>query len=302
MTVQKILKQTYLLPLDLEVLLSYTLKKTREYIFAHPETRISDSQLKKLRKLIERRQKGEPVAYLTGQREFFGLNFLVNKNVLIPRPETELLVEKALDKISKSKESSLQLAVIDVGTGSGNIIISILQNLPAKKRESATFMALDISKKALSAARLNAQRHNFGAKVDFAKSDILKFILKNQKIILNRHLHIAANLPYLRSQEYEKCSHEIRKYEPLKALISQNNGLGHYRRLLRQVRKIVSQGVSKKITLYFEISPWQKKYLIQEIKVNIGRTRTSFFKDLAGRTRLALIEIEAGKLTKKCLA
>jgi len=292
MNIQQALHNSQISPLDAELLLSFVLKKPREYLFTHPEARISAAQLKKLRKLIRRRKKGEPIAYLVGNKEFFGLDFFVNKNVLIPRPETELLIEKALDKIGNSKESLRQLAILDVGTGSGNIIISLLRNLPEKKRKSVSFAALDISKKALSVARLNARRHNCQDKIIFAKSDLLEFLIKKQKIIFKRNLHILANLPYLTFQEYKECSPEIRKYEPSIALKSQKRGLGHYKKLLNQVRKIAGLGFPKKITLYFEISPWQKKYLSYEIKANLGNTQTSCFKDLAGRTRLAIVEIE----------
>ena len=159
MTIQEILRKTYstykLSPLDSEILLSLALAKPKEYILAHPENKISPAQIKKYYSFVERRSTGEPIAYIAGKKEFFGLDFIVDKNVLIPRPETELLVEHAIEKILNTKYG-MPDTIIDVGTGSGNIIISIAKNLPIKNKTN--FYAVDISKKSLEVAKKNAKK------------------------------------------------------------------------------------------------------------------------------------------------
>ncbi|MEK7167578.1 MAG: HemK/PrmC family methyltransferase, partial [Patescibacteria group bacterium] len=188
--------------LDAEIVLTFALKKPKEHIYAHPEKEFNP---KKFFNLIQRRAKGEPVAYITGHKEFFGLDFLVDKNVLIPRPETELLVEEAL------KEKG---GVLEVGTGSGCISIAIKKNSPQRD-----VTAVDISAKALNLAKKNAKLNK--VKIGFVKSDLLQKVEKDYDTIV-------ANLPYLLKKEKDRST----KLEPKKALYAD---IELYERLFKQI-------------------------------------------------------------------
>jgi release factor glutamine methyltransferase len=158
------LKKTSSSPiLDIELLLTKILKKPKEYLFEYPEKNLTNSQLKKFKKLFNKRAKGEPVAYLLSHKEFYNLDFKVNKNVLIPRPETEILVEEVLIYIKKNKTH----LIFEIGVGSGAIIISL-----AKQIKKTEFFATDISLKALNIAKQNAKFHK--TKIKFFKGDLLE--------------------------------------------------------------------------------------------------------------------------------
>ena len=285
MTIRKILKNSYLTPLDAELLLSFILKKPREHTLTHPGKPINVAQVKKFEKLVRRRAKEEPVAYMTGRKEFYGLEFFVNKNVLIPRPETELIVEAALQRIMNYESGIMD--IVDLGTGSGNIITSIVKSLPAHIRKNARFFALDISKKALSVAKKNAKKHGVIKFIEFVKSDLLEYFLK-RKNLLAENLIIIANLPYVSPKIYQKNKNSL-KYEPKIALASQNNGLGHYKYLFRQIRDIRKSCYMLRVTCFVEISPEQKLPILKIIKEQLPKARTNFFKDLSGKWRVAEI-------------
>lgn len=284
MTIQEILRKTYteykISPLDAEILLSLALTKPREYILAHPENKISPTQIKKYCSFAKRRSAGEPTAYIVGKKEFFGLDFIVNKNILIPRPETELLVELALQEIHDTKYN----AIIDVGTGSGNIIVSIAKNVPAKRKNKINFFAIDISKKSLQVAKANARKNKVEKKIKFTQSDMLEYFLKNK--IEFENILIIANLPYVSPEIFQKNKSNL-KFEPKTALLSQNNGLAHYINLFEQIRLLITGHCS----LIIEISPEQKPEIGHIIKKYLPKSKVKFFKDLAGKWRMAEIKI-----------
>ena len=290
MTIKEVLidfrTRNKLSPLDTEILLSLATKKAREYILAHPEKELTKSQLLKFASFVKRRISGEPIAYITGKKEFFGLEFKVNKNVLIPRPETELLIEIILKEISYSKFETPD-SIIDVGTGSGNIIISINKNLSRKLRTKSKFFAIDVSSTALRVAKRNAMKHRVNKKITLIHSDLLNYFLKN-KISLD-NIYIVANLPYVSSEIYMKHNDNL-KYEPRNALISKNKGLFLYIKLLKQLKKI-SNYHTLHIKCFIEFSPEQKVELSRIIKEMLPKAKTKFFKDLAGRWRAAEISI-----------
>lgn len=205
--------------LDAVVLLGFILHKPKEYLYAYPEKKLSEKQRQRLNKIIVQRAKGIPVAYLTGQKEFYGLLFFVDKNVLIPRPKTELLVDSALALIaSDCRNKTVNIA--DIGTGSGCIAVTL-----AKRTPNARLFAVDVSAAALSVAKRNAKLHGVTKKIKFYRGDLLS-PLKNKKPDI-----IIANLPYLRRAQIKG---DIR-FEPRHALISGNNGLTHYKRLFEQL-------------------------------------------------------------------
>lgn len=294
MTIQRILRNCSLPPLDAELILSHVLNKPREYLLIHPESKLTTVQIAKFRKLIKRRVKGEPIAYLLGKKEFYGLEFAVNKNVLVPRPETELLVELAVKNIIDTK-NKIPDTVIDVGTGSGNIIISIVKNIPANIRGKIDFYASDISEKALNIAKKNAHKHKTEKFITFIKSDLLKFALKKK---LKGNILIVANLPYVMEKIYRRNKKGL-IYEPKQALFSRRNGLEHYTRLIAEIRKLRSSCQFKHISVLFEISPEQKRAISKIILKRLPQSNLVFSKDLSRRTRVMIIwankEVYPGK-------
>lgn len=256
--------------LDAEVLLSYVLKKLKEYLYTYPEKNISTKQLNNLTTLIERRAKNEPVAYLINKKEFFGLDFYVDKRVLIPRPETETLVEETI-KACNNKQLAISykpLAICDIGTGSGCIAITLAKYLPTAK-----IIATDISKDALIVAQKNAKKHKVFSKIKFLSGDLLKPI-KNKKNDI-----IIANLPYVQSQK-------ILKYEPKIALAGGKDGLEIYRKFFEQLKDFNL----KNLTVLIEIDPSQKRKLERLILKLLPQSKIKTKKDLAGLTRLMIIK------------
>lgn len=268
-------------PLDAGILLSLAIKKSKEFILAHPEKKLSAVQMKKIKFFFSRRKNGEPVAYIAGKKEFFGLEFLVNKNVLIPRPETELLVEHVLEKIPNTRYQ-IPDTIFDVGTGSGNIIISIAKNIPDKIKKEINFYAIDISKESLRVAKANAKRYKLNKKIKFIQSDMLEYFVKRKTKFEN--ILIIANLPYVSENIYKK-NYKNLKYEPKTALLSRNNGLDHYIKLFEQVRLLITDRCS----LFLEISPEQKSQIGRIIKKYWPKAEIAFFKDLAGKWRVAML-------------
>jgi release factor glutamine methyltransferase len=207
--------------LDAEVLLSYVLKKDRSWILAHPECELSKEQEKELDSLIKRRSKHEPIAYILGKCEFYEREFYVDKNVLVPRPESETIID--LLKELNIENNSI---ITDVGTGSGSLAITAKLELPKAK-----VYAIDIDERALGVAQINAKK--LGANVEFAQGDILSPL--KSKISNLKSICILANLPYV-PDSYQ--INEPAKHEPKLALFGGDDGLDLYRRLFVQLKGI----------------------------------------------------------------
>lgn len=247
---------------DAEVLLAHVLKKNKAWIFANPEHRLAPAQAVKYRKLIKKRRRGIPAAYLLGRKEFFGLDLKVTPDVLIPRPETELLVELALKLMTTNY--SLLTTILDIGTGSGNIIVSIAKKLSvileARQRRDdrirsyrslrslqddkiINLYATDISRKALQIARANARRHAVANNIKFFHGNLLDPFFGHWSLGIG-HSIIIANLPYLTSNQV-RANPDLR-HEPLNALVGGNDGLKYYRKLFKQISVIArSQQTTK---------------------------------------------------------
>jgi len=269
-------------PLDAEILLSLVINRPKEYILAHPEKKITKLQRDKFLSFAKRRFAGEPLAYIVKKKEFFGLEFSVNKNVLIPRPETELLVESVLNEIQKIKYKR-STAIVDLGTGSGNIIISIIKNIP-KKIKRINFYAVDISKEALIVAKENAKKHKVEKKIKFIQSDALEYFFKNK--IKFKNVFIIANLPYVSRKIYDKNKNNL-KYEPKEAILSLENGLAHYKKLFKQVESLSAD----KCLLFIEINAGQKFQIVRISRKYMPKSNIFFSKDLASKWRIVKIEI-----------
>lgn len=272
--------------LDLELIIAHILKKTREFILAHLEYKLNKFQISNLIRRggqISRRMRGEPLAYILGHKEFFGLDFKVNRHTLIPRPETEMLVEEVLKL--QPKNSTL----IDVGAGSGNIIISLIKNLKTKNK----FIATDISAQALKIAKYNAKRHKVDKNIAFLKSDLLKNKKLTDNLTMRQcgNLIIIANLPYLSEKIYNSTARDVKNYEPKSALASGIDGLDHYGKLLQQIKKLKKDCFMFHASCFMEISPEQKPALQKIAGSVLPGAKLEFMKDLAGKWRICKIVI-----------
>jgi release factor glutamine methyltransferase len=200
---------------DAELLLMHTLKRSRTWLITHFDELLADQLSVSYAELLERRRKGEPIQYITGEAEFYGLPFLVTRDVLIPRPETEHLVEKVIELASEFAAPR----IVDIGTGSGAIAVALAQKLP-----HASVTATDISLRALTVAEENAKRN--GVEVRFLAGDLLGPVSGERFEI------IVSNPPYVAMADRNSLDVEVREYEPAQALFAGEDGLGIYRRLI----------------------------------------------------------------------
>ena len=224
--------------LDSEILLSKTLNKSREDILVNLGEKINEKDIFKYKNYLDRRIKNEPIAYILEEKEFWSKKFKVNKNTLIPRPETELLVNK-LSEIFKEKK----ISILDIGTGSGCIILSLLDEL-----KSSTGIGIDISKEAVSIAKINGLRLNLLNRV--------KFLNKSVSSIFNKKFDlIVSNPPYIESKDMKNLSEDIRRYEPRLALDGGNDGLDLIKKVIYKSKSILKT----KGTLALEIGNEQIK-------------------------------------------
>jgi len=203
--------------LDALILLKFVLNRDKVFILSNPEVAIKESDLNKFNNLINKRKEGYPIAYITHHKEFYGLNFYVDESVLIPRPETELLVDTAIKYSKKFKHPK----IVDIGTGSGCVAITLSILLNSK------IFASDISFRALKIARKNARHLN--AQLEFICSDKLLWLDKGVDIIVS-------NPPYIKKSDYNNLQKEI-KYEPKNALIANKNGTAVIGDLIRESKR-----------------------------------------------------------------
>ena len=220
----KLLKEkkipTYIL--DSELLLSKSLNKSREETLINLEQNIDKKALSDFNKYLIRRSKKEPIAYLLGEKEFWSRKFLVNKNTLIPRPETELLVEKLVNIFIKRR-----ISILDIGTGTGCIIVSLLSEL-----NNCTGTAVDISSKAIMMAKKNACK--------FKLSDRIKFLNKPFEDLCGKKFDlIVSNPPYIKRNDIKNLSDDIKKFEPRMALDGGNDGLDLIKKVIYKSKKLL---------------------------------------------------------------
>lgn len=264
--------------LDAEVLLAHILGQSRAYLYGYSEKEVPRQAYFQFRAMLEKRVQGVPVAYLTGLKEFLSLIFQVDNRVLIPRPETELLVELALD-IAKNylqKTSREFLTLVDVGTGSGAIAVSGAKLLPALR-----FYAIDVSPAALEVAQANARSMEVETRITFLQGDLLK-PLENRDLTEPIDI-ILANLPYIPRGDIAGLQKEVGLHEPHLALDGGEDGLELYRRLIPQAAKLLREGGA----LIMEIG-WDQGNAAREL-FNYGVWgHTKIIKDYAGKDRIIL--------------
>ncbi|HRZ95656.1 MAG TPA: peptide chain release factor N(5)-glutamine methyltransferase [Candidatus Moranbacteria bacterium] len=292
------MKKNIISPYEQELILAHILKKSREYVSTRPELKLTKLEEKKLQAMTARRRKNEPLAYILGQKGFYGLDFKVNRHTLIPRPETEHLVELVTGNLQLATSKNNKIAIIDVGTGSGNIIISIAKNLRTSNVHYGhlmSFYGIDISEKALKIAKINAKKYKLdnppAGGIKFIRSNLLSHFLNNPAIKQFNHLIIVANLPYLSEKIYNSTAPDVKNYEPQSALLSGIDGLDHYKKLLQQIKTLKENCSMFHVSCYMEISPEQKTKISKLIKTSFPKCKPSFQRDLASRWRIAIFSI-----------
>jgi release factor glutamine methyltransferase len=212
--------------LSAEILLMFTLNCDRAYLFSYPERELTEDELIRYDQAIARRCKGEPAQYITGHQEFYGRDFIVSKAVLIPRPETEHLIEAALEIAPKNANWN----ILDVGTGSGCIAVTLAKELP-----NSRFLAVDISPQALEIARANAAR--LEAEVEFRESDLLSAIEPGRQFDM-----IVSNPPYVGECEADKVQRQVKDFEPHCAVFGGERGMDIIERLAPQAWEHLKPG------------------------------------------------------------
>lgn len=261
--------------LDAAVLLGHVLGADRAMLYAHPERALTQEEQATFEALLARRLRGEPVAYLIGHKEFMGLDFLTDRRALIPRPETELLVEMALAEVHHRGESALaDLRVADIGTGSGAIAIS----LAALEPRLPLIYATDISAEALTLAAENARRLGVAPRLRLLQGDLLAALPEPVDVLLG-------NLPYIADNEREILAPDVRDYEPHLALFGAEGGLGHIRRLLSSAPPLLKPGA----VLLLEFGYNQRAPLAEIISSLLPGAQVRFVCDYAGWDRLVEI-------------
>ena len=260
----KLLKEknisTYIL--DTELILSRSLNKSREEILINLEQNINKKSFSEFNEYLFRRSKKEPIAYLLGEKEFWSKKFFVNKDTLIPRPETELLVEKIVNIFKKKR-----ISILDIGTGTGCIIISLLSEL-----KNSAGIAVDISSKAIVMAKKNARKFNL--------SDRIKFLNKSFENICDKKFDlIVSNPPYIKRSDIKNLSEDIKKFEPRMALDGGNDGLDLIKKVIYKSKKIlkingmlaleIGNEQIKRVSKILIDNKFRIKYVIKDYKNNV---------------------------------
>jgi release factor glutamine methyltransferase len=289
---------THIDRLDAEVLLAHVLGQPREFLIAHDTDHVGFFQQLQYKHLVRKRAQNFPASQLMGTKGFFGLDFDVNKHTLIPRPDTEIIVEevlKLLPLVGGGREGVTQkenLCIIDIGTGSGCIPISILNEirksgscLPAGTvSEYPDCYATDISNHALKVAKRNAKKH--GVHVTFKQGNLLE-PFQSEISNLKSQIIITANLPYLTEEQF--TTEPSIQHEPKSALVAEKQGLALYEELLQQIKSITHYSVP--ITLYCEIDPTQSERMRALIHTYLPEATIEIVKDLCGLDRIFAIKL-----------
>jgi release factor glutamine methyltransferase len=278
-----------------ELLLMHALERDRTWLYSHPESSVDDVVAEKYFTLIARRAAGEPTQYLTGKQEFWGLEFEVNPSVLIPRPETEHVIEVALERLGPRglKKNLLtgvanpRLRIADVGTGSGCIAIALARELP-----HAQIIATEISAAALEVALRNAVRHNVADRIEFTETDLLAAAVHESPLTSHHSPSfshesrlfdlIVSNPPYISHDEAETLPREVRDHEPSPALFAGAAGTEIYSRLIEQAYSLLRPGGHIVLELGYNSALRVKELLTAEN----GWTDVGVTNDLAGIPRV----------------
>jgi len=266
--------------LNAELLALFVLGRDRAYLYAHPERELTREEQSRYDEIVKQRARGCPTQYITGHQEFWGLDLLVSPAVLIPRPETEHLIETVLELVQREYQDhqvhaaeqaqecarldSGRMRIVDVGTGSGSIALALASEL-----SNAEIHACDISDEALEMARVNAARLGLGGHVLFRKSDLLETYLPSQttgdsKDMPAQYDFVVSNPPYVGELEWDKVQRQVREFEPRVAVFSGPEGLDVYRRLIPQAHAILRPCGWFVTEIGYSIEPQVKQLLSSE--------------------------------------
>ena len=251
---------------EAEWLVALSLKIRRSEVYSLGENELTSQEQENIEVNLEKRKKHVPLAYIVGDAEFYGLNFVVNENVLIPRPETEEIVEFALKHINKTSK------VLDIGTGSGAIAVTVA------KKTNAQVTAVDISANALEVARKNAKNNDVD--VEFLQSDVFS-ALETRKFDV-----IISNPPYISESEYQTLMPEVKDYEPKIALVAEDDGLKIYKQIINDAPK----HLEKNGVIVFEIGYSQGKQIQNLLEKDFKEIK--IIKDLQGNDRIAFARLK----------
>jgi release factor glutamine methyltransferase len=269
---------------EAEVLLGHVLGMSKTELYTEPERSLTSAETKRLRRIVRRRLDHEPAAYILGHREFCGIDFYVEPHTLIPRPETELLVEEAVQLARRISSQGEQITIADIGTGCGAIAVSLALALPQAK-----IYATDISPSALKTAEVNCRRHGVNDQVELLEGNLLEPLPRAVDVIV-------ANLPYVRDCEFRDLSQEIREYEPTLALAGGRDGLDKIREMLEQIRRKWSSHPSEgPAYLLLEIGQGQGDMVASMVRDSFPQASIELIPDLGGIERVAKVGLSAGK-------
>jgi len=255
--------------LECQILLSFTLGVSKEYLIINANEELDDKKINQFKNLIKRRLDGESISNITGKREFYGREFIVNCNVLDPRPDTELIIDIIKDLYTKDDDFSL----IDLGTGSGCIISTLLLEFP-----NSSGIGSDISENALNIAQVNANKYTINHRVSFILSDWLDAINFNKFDI------IISNPPYILSKDLERLPLEVLYNDPLIALDGGIDGLMHYKKIISNLQ---NKSNDETKFLIMEVNEDMTKELFQLLtSVGFERKNINLYDDLSSRKRV----------------
>ena len=284
--------------LDAEVLLLEALKRykndsenlDKSWLYVHNDYKLNKDEEKLFNNFISQRLKHKPVAYIINRKEFYGYDFYVNENVLIPRPETELIVDEVLKTFSRRRHVDMspstefkKITLLDIGTGSGCIIISILNELIKNKTIKSAF-ANDISEKAIEIAKINTKKYNLDQKIKFINGDLEKAIDKKLFSDSNQII-ITANLPYIKDSAYKTLQPNVKNYEPAIALKAGEDGLDYIKKLINLISKIQLK-LNKNICLFLEADPDQINKITAILSEKFTGPNIKIIEDLSGKERI----------------
>ena len=258
--------------LDAEVLLAHVLGQKRIYLYVHFDEPMEKNELVKFREYVAKRAKHIPVAQIIGQREFMGLDFKVTKDTLIPRPDTEILVENVITKVKEEFKDKNSYDIVDIGTGSGAIILSLLNFL-----KKANGFTVDISPKAIEVAKENAQNLQVSDRCTFFVGDLFTPLVNKTFDV------IVSNPPYIPQEDIKNLEIDVKDYEPLSALTDNGDGLSFYKRLFSQGQEYLND----KGLIAVEVGIHQAE-VVKKMAKNHNWKNIEIIKDYAGIDRVVL--------------
>ena len=250
--------------LDCEILMSKAINKDKKFVILNSEQNLEENAFLYFKKLIEQRSSGKPIAYITGNKSFWNNQFKISEDVLIPRPDTEVIVEEVL-KIVRNKR---KLNILDIGVGSGCLLLSILN-----EKKDFNGVGIDISKKCLDISKINASRFNLNRRVKFFKSDVDNFVYGKYDLIIS-------NPPYIKKFNLKYLDKDVINFEPKLALDGGLEGLSAIRKVIKKSSELIKTNGK----LVLEIAFDQKKEVVKQLK-NKGFYINKVLKDLAKNDR-----------------